>query len=177
MTSDTSSHLQNISLKESLLHQTWIWLECLWGPCSCPESSIIWLSFGLSFGSNFYVSSLSRAQHSLGFAELALLHCFFLFLILYFFFCHPFISVVDDWSFSSVFLYRDRVLWRYILQWKRLELLLDLTAEIIIQLGVTEDLRLISYSACLFSMPLREKWNKQTCWPWIPHVINFWNLK
>lgn len=46
---------------------------------------------------------------------------------------------------------------KYILNSKRLENFLNLTAETITHLGVTEDLRLVPYSAYLFSMALREQ--------------------
>lgn len=116
--------------------KTRICWECLWGLWSCPAQGIAWLSYGLPLGSHFYVLSLTTEHHSLGCTELALLHCFFPSFPMLFFW-HPFTSLVHFRSLSSISLCSNRLLWKCILQLKQLEFLLDLTAELMVHLGVT----------------------------------------
>lgn len=60
---------------------------------------------------------------------------------------------------------------KYLLRPKRLELLLDLTAELIIHLEVTKDCCPTAHSACLGTLSLREQYDSQPCLIWISHGI------
>lgn len=60
---------------------------------------------------------------------------------------------------------------------KRLELLLDLTAKLIILIEITSVCCPAVYSACLFNLPLRDQCHIQPFLLWISHVIKLHNIR
>lgn len=111
----------------------WLWLESLWELKSCPK---VWdhltpLAYLLEGTPQFPLSPGT----SIGCDGPLLLCCAISFLL--FLFWQPFTSVVGSWSFSPIPLCTSTILWEYILHSKWLDLLLDLTAELIMHVGVT----------------------------------------